>query len=97
MVGKEMGLQEEMECGEGRVRTAFGAHLPQLLLGLGEGCLLLLQLGQGGVHADALGLHHPVQTPVQLGETGRASRGAPRSWLCAPRSLPPSLAPHSPP
>lgn len=48
------------------------AHLPQLLLGLSQRCLLLLKLGQCSIHSDAFRLYHPIQPPIHLQRDGQA-------------------------
>lgn len=51
-------------------------YLSQFVLGLGQRPLFLLQLGFGGVQLGPLRLHHPVDSPIYLGE-GQISKLAP--------------------
>lgn len=43
-------------------------YLSQFALGLRQRPLFLLQLGFGGVQLGPLRLHHPVDSPINLGE-----------------------------
>lgn len=55
------------EEGEG-LRTPEPRYLSQFALGLGQRRLFLIELGLGGIQLHPLGLHHPVDPPINLDE-----------------------------
>lgn len=50
------------------MRTPEPRYLSQFALGLGQRRLFLIKLGLGGIQLHPLGLHHPVDPPINLDE-----------------------------